>query len=213
MAICIIVKISLKDKSNAISNEVSNDETQQVDNGDSSETAEIKETFKGIKVGDTVTFGTYQGEDIEWRVLRMSDDKKEAVLVSKYILCMKAFDTAEGGKYNEDENGVSYYSQESEADTNMELQVQVRGNSNWKDSNIRTWLNSADEVVRYEDQKPIVSAMIRMDMTQKKDSCMVLQKRNVLLLSILRMKPSLMHYQKRRRFKRKTRYICYQLMN
>lgn len=109
-----------------------------------------------IEVGDTISFGSYNGEAIQWRVLKISDDGKEAVLIAKDILTMKAFDAAEGGKYNW-RDGTDYWKQE--ADMDMELQAAVRGNSDWSVSNIRTWLNSSDEVVAYGDQPPAASAM------------------------------------------------------
>lgn len=114
---------------------------------------------KALEVGDTITFGQYNNEEIEWRVLRLSEDGKEAVLISKNILCMKAYDAAESGKYNTDKDGNNYYGQKTEADTDWQLQVQVRGNSDWSLSNIRTWLNSSDEVVQYKDQAPTAKAM------------------------------------------------------
>lgn len=145
---------------NLSNNNVSNNqEGNNVVENNAGNSKNLKDAIKDIKVGDTVTFGRYQGKEIEWRVLKMSDDKKEAVLVSKYILCMKAYDAAESGKYNVDKEGNSYYGQSTEADTNMELQVLVRGNSDWSVSNIRTWLNSSDEVVKYEDQAPALTAM------------------------------------------------------
>lgn len=113
---------------------------------------------KTIAVGDTVTFGSYNGEEIRWRVLRLSDNGTQAVLVSANVLTMKAFDAAESGKYNW-YNQTSYWSQDSEADTDMELQALVRGNSDWSASNIRTWLNSDSEVVSYADQAPVSRAM------------------------------------------------------
>lgn len=108
--------------------------------------------------GDTVTFGRYNGEPIDWRVLKLSDDKKSAVLVSADVLTMKAYDAAEGGTYNRYDS-VDYWSQDSEADTDMDLQILVRGNNIWSSSNIRTWLNCADEVVNYPDQPPHATAM------------------------------------------------------
>lgn len=113
-----------------------------------------------IAVGDTISFGSYCDEPIQWRVLRMEerDGRRQAVLVSKYILTMKAFDAAESGKYNHDEK-KDYISRDSEADTDMELQAYVRGNSCWQDSNIRTWLNAETEVVTYEGQAPLNTAM------------------------------------------------------
>lgn len=111
-----------------------------------------------VQVGDTVIFGSYNGEEISWRVLRISEDGSQAVLVAADILTMKAFDAAEGGRYNQYES-VDYWSRDSAADTDLELQILVRGNNDWSASNIRTWLNSADEVVLYADQPPEASAM------------------------------------------------------
>lgn len=111
-----------------------------------------------IAVGDTITFGSYHNEPISWRVLKLSDDRNQAVLVSADILTMKAYDAPEGGKYNWFD-GTDYWSRESAADTDMDLQILVRGNNIWSRSNIRTWLNSADEVVAYQDQSPVASAM------------------------------------------------------
>lgn len=113
---------------------------------------------KEIQVGDTVTFGNYNGEPINWRVLKIDEETEEAVLLSKDILTMKAFDAAESGRFNYD-GDTDYWKENSLADTDMELQARVRGNSDWSVSNIRTWLNSSAEVVEYADQPPRVSAM------------------------------------------------------
>lgn len=118
--------------------------------------------YSNLQVGDTITFGTYDGEKIEWRVLKFSEDKKEAVLISKDILCMKAYDAAESGKYGT-YNGEYYIGQTTAADTDFELQVQVRGNSDWSTSNIRAWLNSEKEIVKYEDQEPSIEAMSELN--------------------------------------------------
>lgn len=117
-----------------------------------------EETGEKVAVGDTVTFGTYYKEDIDWRVLKISDDGKQAVLISSNVLCMKAFDSAESGRYNYDED-QSYWKRESEADTDLELQEYVRGSNIWKTSNLRTWLNSEEEVVKYQDSAPYSTAM------------------------------------------------------
>lgn len=111
-----------------------------------------------VSIGDTVTFGSYHGEPIEWRVLNLSEDNRQAVLVSAKVLTMKAYDAAEGGKYNWYDS-TDYWSRESAADTDLSLQILVRGNNIWSSSNIRTWLNCADEVVNYADQPPQASAM------------------------------------------------------
>lgn len=107
-------------------------------------------------LGDTVLFGSYQGEPIEWRVLKLHEDGT-AVLVSTHILTMKAFDAAESGKYNS-YDGVSYWL-ESAGDLEPDLQIKLRGNNQWSTSNIRTWLNSDRENVIYEDQAPTARAM------------------------------------------------------
>lgn len=111
-----------------------------------------------LSIGDTVTFGSYNGEPIEWRVLKLSEDNRQAVLISAKVLTMKAYDAAEGGKYNWYDS-TDYWSRESAADTDLSLQILVRGNNVWSSSNIRTWLNCADEVVDYADQAPHATAM------------------------------------------------------
>lgn len=125
---------------------------------DKKESSENKNSVS-IKVADTVKFGTYNDEDIEWRVLRVSDDGKEAVLISKNVLTMKAYDAAESGRYSYDKEGNNYI-QDSKVDEDKQLQLQVCGNSDWSVSNIRTWLNSSAEVVKYEDQAPSMRSMI-----------------------------------------------------
>lgn len=111
-----------------------------------------------IAPGDTITFGSYNEEPIDWRVLKISEDGNQAVLVAADILTMKAYDAAESGSYNKIGN-KDYWARESDVDTDMELQVLVRGNSDWSTSNIRTWLNSSAEVVTYTDQPPMATAM------------------------------------------------------
>lgn len=117
-----------------------------------------EKTGEKVAVGDTVTFGTYNKEDIEWRVLKISGDGKQAVLVSSKVLCMKAFDSAESGRYNYDDD-QDYWKRDSEADTDLELQEYVRGSNIWKNSNLRTWLNTEEEVVKYQDSAPYATAM------------------------------------------------------
>ncbi len=111
-----------------------------------------------VHAGDTVFFGSYLNQDIEWRVLRVSEDGTQAVLVAAHILSMKAYDAAESGRYNYD-GDRDYWTRESEADTDMALQARVRGNSDWSVSNLRTWLNADTEVVAYTDQPPTATAM------------------------------------------------------
>lgn len=108
---------------------------------------------KEVELGATVKFGSYNGVPIYWKVLKLSDDKTEAVLIACDIITMKAFDAADSDGYNT-HNGVSYYSKENEADKNLVLQAQVRGNSDWENSDIRAWLNAETNLVDYGDSKP-----------------------------------------------------------
>lgn len=76
-----------------------------------------------IKVGDTLTLGTYLDEPIVWRCV--SIDKNGPLMLSDNILCFKSFDAK--GNYG------NYY-------RNKE------GTNNWKDSALRHWLNSSGTV-------------------------------------------------------------------
>ena len=109
------------------------------------------------KLGDTVIMGEYNGEPVEWRVIKLSDDGKQAVVISKDIITIKAYDSAEGGKYNS-YDGKSYW-EVSADDLDDELECLVRGDNRWELSNIRTWLNSDKENVEYTDQAPVSQAM------------------------------------------------------
>lgn len=110
-------------------------------------------------LGDRVWFGTYLGEPIEWRVIRTGENG-EVVLIAENILTMKAFNAADSGDFNYDDDKNSYWSVDAtEADTNLELQAHVRGNSRWADSDLRTWLNSDRENVVYDGIGPVASAM------------------------------------------------------
>lgn len=110
-------------------------------------------------LGDRVWFGTYLGEPIEWRVIR-TEENGEVVLIAENILTMKAFNAADSGEFNYDDDKNSYWSVgETEADSNLELQAHVRGNSRWADSDLRAWLNSDRENVVYDGIGPVASAM------------------------------------------------------
>ena len=104
-------------------------------------------------IGDTVVFGSYNDEPIEWRVLSVDDEDEKMLIVSKYILSMKVYDAAESGIYNE-YDGVDYWSHENYNVDDEEILVNIRGNNDWSKSNIRTWLNSDAELVTYNDQAP-----------------------------------------------------------
>ena len=110
-----------------------------------------------VKLGDRITLGSYNGEAIEWRVIKISEDKKTAVVISDKILTMKAFDAAECGTFNK-LDGEDYWRTKS-TDLTADIQRQIRGDNRWELSNIRTWLNSARENVVYTGQAPTTQAM------------------------------------------------------
>lgn len=119
------------------------------------EDAELQKTV--LLPGDTIIFGKYRNVPIEWRVLKVSEDGKEAVVVAKNILTMKAFDAAESGKYNWND-GKDYWGADiSEED--IRLQHNLRGSNDWSTSNIRTWLNAKEENVKYTYGEPKRQAM------------------------------------------------------
>ncbi len=125
--------------------------------GQNSEGQKLVE-LKNLQLGDTFAMGSYNGEDIYWRVIKISEDGTEAVVVSRDVLTVKAFDAPESGRYNHD--GVENYDFAPEKiESNTELQAYVQGNSSWETSNIRIWLNANSENVIYEGQPPVSAAM------------------------------------------------------
>lgn len=121
-----------------------------------------RETKVKLEAGDRVEFGTYLGEPIVWRVLQ-TQKNGETLLISESILTFKAFNAADSGQYNIDDEGNDYWSlYETEADRDLELQAYVRGNSCWANSDIRTWLNSDEEHVIYDGLGPVTGAMSEM---------------------------------------------------
>ncbi len=125
---------------------------------------EAKETADDqLLPGDEVTFGTYLDEPIAWRVLKIQEDRfgrdSKAVLVSKEILTMKAFDAAPSGKYAYDDEGELWRMNEDKTLQNLVMQEYTHGTNDWSRSDIRTWLNSNQENVLYDGQGPIKWAM------------------------------------------------------
>ena len=115
------------------------------------------EAAAALQLGDKITFGTYLGQPIAWRVLTLSEDGQQALVVAADILTFKAYDAAESGQFNYYEG--EFYVIAGRDALSTELQRQIRGDNCWRDSNIRTWLNSAKENVTYSDQAPNSKAM------------------------------------------------------
>lgn len=114
------------------------------DNADSTTKDSNSNVVSKAELGDTIVFGEYNGEPIEWKVINISSDEQSAVLISKYVLCFKGYDAPDKGEYGGEEL----------ADTDMEIQAYARGNSSWDTSTIREWLNSSEEYVKYSGHTP-----------------------------------------------------------
>lgn len=106
-----------------------------------------------VELGDTIIFGRYNDADIIWKVLKINDDGKTAILISDKVLTMKGFDGADGGHAGY-YNGESQTWQDSLARTDMEVRAITWGNGSWELSTIRTWLNSEKEYVEYQGCAP-----------------------------------------------------------
>ena len=136
--------------------EFTTDEIVTDDTDDETTSNNSSESVK-VNIGDTITFGKYNNCDIKWRVLRLSEDGKEAILITDSIITIKGYDAADTGQYGY-YNGESQYSSDSLANTDMDIQAQVRGNSSWELSSIRTWLNSSSKLTKYENHIPNASS-------------------------------------------------------
>lgn len=89
-----------------------------------------------IKVGDYVRFGSYYGDTILWRVIHIDKDG-DPLLFAENILTLKAFDA--GGNYHSHNLDKAY------------------GSNDWEGSNIRQWLNSSDESIKWIQNPPNAS--------------------------------------------------------
>ncbi|MGN0318215.1 MAG: TIR domain-containing protein [Lachnospira sp.] len=134
---------------------------------DSLQTVTDKETKENavaaaadVKLGATIVLGRYNNQPIDWRVIKISDDGNQAMLIADNILTIKAYDAAESGTYNY-WNGQYYWDSTTKSLT-ADSQTKLRGSNKWADSNIRTWLNSTNENVVYNDQAPTVRSMSDM---------------------------------------------------
>lgn len=101
------------------------------DSGHQSEGSEREGQPAGLagdmEQGSFITFGTYQGEPVLWRVIG-SNVFGDPLLYSEYIIDYMAFDNA-FWMANTDKN---------------------YGNNYWAASDLRTWLNSQTEYVKYD---------------------------------------------------------------
>jgi hypothetical protein len=99
----------------------------------SSTTKTLKRSVNIMNIGDYVQFGRYLNEPILWEVVNKSNG---IMLISKYILCLKAYDASEDGDCD-----------------------QSAGSLEWSNSNLREWLNSNEKQVKYSTYPPKSSAI------------------------------------------------------
>ena len=94
----------------------------------------------GVRVGDYVQLGTYNGEPILWRCVGI--DENGPLMFSDKILCIKPWDA--GGYVTTGSHGTSYYVGQPNYTRWMS------GSNYWGDSTIRSWLNSNAEAGKVE---------------------------------------------------------------
>lgn len=134
------------------------DNTTNNETTDKSETNSISTSNTEVKLGDLVTFGKYDDDEISWYVININTASNTAVLLSKHILSFKAFTGAESGK-NGNDGTKNYLFSDPELQNDNNLKQLVFGSNNWETSDIRVWLNSKDDNVKYDGSGPISSAM------------------------------------------------------
>lgn len=96
----------------------------------------LQDIKTAVKIGDFISFGTYNEKPIIWQVVR--NDDEGLMLFSYDILDIKAFD-ANG------DDGKGKYDYDSRENW---------GSNYWYTSNLREWLNSRSEKVYYTKQAP-----------------------------------------------------------
>lgn len=117
-----------------------------------------KAAVKTYNVGDTITFGTYSGQPIEWVCIAI--DNNGPLMLAKNILCQKEYDAAgESSQYHND--GWGYIRK-------------TYGSNCWADSNIRQWLNSSGNVAwthcppSYKNEQGFLSSFTEDELKQIK---------------------------------------------
>ncbi|HEY9063002.1 MAG TPA: DUF6273 domain-containing protein [Pseudobacteroides sp.] len=99
---------------------------------------------KVLDIGDYLYYGKYLDKPILWRIINL-DKSGNPMLFSERILCIKPFNGANGG-------GEETYNFEL---LNKHIRVY------WKDANLRQWLNSSDQVIKWEGVPPSLEYVSR----------------------------------------------------
>lgn len=115
-----------------------------------------------VSEGEYLTFGRYfpMGQEnagdgeISWIVLAVDQENNHLLLLSAELLDLKAYDVAESGVYYVGKDQVPCDRTKLEEYSN-EQRIEFYGNSDWKTSNLRAWLNSEESKVEYEGQEPV----------------------------------------------------------
>ncbi len=136
-----------------LSNSNKSNETNKTENDSTNNSV----SYVDVELGDTVVLGKYNDADIYWKVIKISDDGSEAVLIARDLLTFKSFSAAESGRCYWD--GKTNYAGSDTLKDDLELQAYVKGNSDWSSSTIRTWLNSDSDSVNYNGAIPTNLAM------------------------------------------------------
>jgi len=116
---------------------------------------EASENKRVFEIGETITFGTYMSNPIEWRVVDV-DEAGILTLISSNILCMKGFEGAESGRVFYTKSGET---KDADRPFNPIENMEAFGSNDWENSSIRAWLNSSRENVEYTGTVPIAKVM------------------------------------------------------
>lgn len=143
-----------KDETTSTSTE--NNET----NNETEETSTSSQNIvTNVALGDTITMGKYNGADIEWIVIHINENDNSAVVISKNILSFKAFSGSKSSEFALGEDGNHYFFNDPAVADDLEQQEYLWGSNIWKNSHIRAWLNSDQNIVEYDGKGPHALAM------------------------------------------------------
>lgn len=162
-----------KDETTNLVQNNTSDDRQEISSSTSSNSTEGNETNKeteetstssqnavtDIALGDTLVMGNYNGADIEWIVIHINENENSAVVISKNILSFKAFSGSKSSEFALGEDGNHYFFNDPAVADDLEQQEYLWGSNIWKNSHIRTWLNSDSGIVEYEGSGPLSLTM------------------------------------------------------
>ncbi|MBQ3543644.1 MAG: toll/interleukin-1 receptor domain-containing protein [Lachnospiraceae bacterium] len=151
LTICITLAVSKSDNSESKPSTENNTTPNE-------NTYSTTVSISNVELGNLVTFGKYNEEDINWYVINIDKKNNTAILLSKHILSFKAFSGAESGTVRSDGENT-YMSSDPEVKEDNNLKQLIFGNNSWETSDIRVWLNSKDDNVKYDGYGPIPSSM------------------------------------------------------